>query len=259
MTADRRTIFACFAHPDDELSCVGTLAQHAKQGDKVVAILSDEETLEINGIQDFKNKISPYAGSDATLVLENDQQISVYVRRTEEIPEGKGAIGVTISEMDYVHYPLWQMPFRGIWLGLQTAVSFGFFLILMLWKIIKDLFATGTVPADLAGPVGIGHQVVKQSLLTNDLFSVQNFSFAAIISINLAIMNLLPIPALDGGRAIFIFIEKIVGRKKLKKIEEKANSVGFILLLAMIILISIRDVKTIFIDLKVVDWIKNLF
>ena len=232
-----------------------------KTGNKVVAIINDSQEQKISSIEEFKTHLEPNIGKEVTLIIEDGMEkkdVSVYVRNSEEIPEGKGAIGVTISDMDYIYYPMWQMPFRGIWLGLQTAVSFGIFLIVMLGNIFKDLFLSGTVPADIAGPVGIGHQVVKQSLLTNDLFSVQNFSFAAIISINLAIMNMLPIPALDGGRAIFLFIEKIVGRKKLEKIENKANSVGFILLLGLIILISIRDVKTIFIDNGIAEWFNQL-
>jgi regulator of sigma E protease len=233
-----------------------------KTGDKVIAIINDSKELKISNIEEFKSLLSPNTGKEAVLVIETDSEkkdLPVYVRKDEEIPDGKGAIGVTISDMDYIFYPTWQMPFRGIWLGIQTAVSFGIFILVMLGNMIKDLLLSGTVPPDIAGPVGIGHQVVKQSLLTNDLISVQNFSFAAIISINLAIMNMLPIPALDGGRALFLFIEKIVGRKKLEKIENKANSVGFILLLGLIILFSIRDLKRIFTDSSVIKWFNQLF
>jgi regulator of sigma E protease len=65
------------------------------------------------------------------------------------------------------------------------------------------------------------------------------------LSLNLGIMNLLPIPALDGGRALFIFLEKIFGRKKIIKIEAYANYAGFVLLALLIVLITAKDVGTI--------------
>jgi len=62
------------------------------------------------------------------------------------------------------------------------------------------------------------------------------------ISINLAIMNFLPIPALDGGHVLFLIIEKITGRKPTKEFGEKINNVFFILLIILMIAICYNDI-----------------
>jgi len=64
-----------------------------------------------------------------------------------------------------------------------------------------------------------------------------------IISINLAILNILPFPALDGGRLLFIFIERNVGRKVIPKVETIIHSIGMIILLALILAITIHDIQ----------------
>jgi regulator of sigma E protease len=71
--------------------------------------------------------------------------------------------------------------------------------------------------------------------------------FTGLLSVNLAIMNLLPIPALDGGRALFIMLEKVVGRHRVQKVEGYANYGGFIVLIGLILLITARDVWRLFV------------
>jgi regulator of sigma E protease len=71
-------------------------------------------------------------------------------------------------------------------------------------------------------------------------------SFAGMLSINLAIMNVLPIPPLDGGRAVFILLELVFSRKQLIKAEHYLNYSGYFVLLALIILVTIRDVVRVF-------------
>ena len=65
--------------------------------------------------------------------------------------------------------------------------------------------------------------------------------FAGIISLNLAIFNLLPIPALDGGRLLMIVLEKIVGRKRVSKYEQYVNAVGMGLLILLMIGVTVKD------------------
>ena len=64
-----------------------------------------------------------------------------------------------------------------------------------------------------------------------------------IISVNLAILNILPFPALDGGRLLFIFIEKIIGRKVVPKVEAVIHAVGMIILLVLILAITVHDIQ----------------
>jgi regulator of sigma E protease len=72
--------------------------------------------------------------------------------------------------------------------------------------------------------------------------------FAGVLSINLAVVNVLPIPALDGGRIVFIFLEKALGNRFKPVYEHYANLAGFALLLTLIVLVSLRDVGVILKD-----------
>ncbi|MDQ5938934.1 MAG: regulator of sigma protease, partial [Patescibacteria group bacterium] len=81
--------------------------------------------------------------------------------------------------------------------------------------------------------------------------------FAAILSINLGIINILPFPALDGGRLLFIVIEKIRRKKVSEKVEGIAHNVGFMLLMALVVVITYRDVQKY--GVGFLDKIKNLF
>ena len=76
--------------------------------------------------------------------------------------------------------------------------------------------------------------------------------FAAFVSLNLALLNALPIPALDGGRILFLLIEKIRGKKNNAKLEQYANAIGFMALLLLMLVITVRDVSQL-------ESIKNLF
>ncbi len=107
----------------------------------------------------------------------------------------------------------------------------------------SDMFSGRGVSGDVAGPIGIVHQAQKSDILTSGWMMV--LSFAGMLSINLAVMNVLPIPALDGGRAMFIMLGQLVGQKRIEKLENYANYGGFILLVGLIVLISLRDISRI--------------
>ena len=96
--------------------------------------------------------------------------------------------------------------------------------------------------AEIAGPVGIAN-------LTSQMVSlglVYVLQFAAILSINLAIINLLPIPALDGGRLFLLLIEKIKRKPIKPRTEQLANSISFAVLILLMVIITLRDVIKLF-------------
>jgi regulator of sigma E protease len=139
---------------------------------------------------------------------------------------------------------------------LKSAVAFGVLLLVALGTMFKDLIFSGVVPPDVAGPIGIIHLASRENLLTSGLLSVLNF--AGILSINLAIVNMLPFPALDGGRALFIMIEKAIGGRLKPKLEYWANMTGMAILLTLIVLISIRDLNSVFADEAFQNWFQGL-
>jgi regulator of sigma E protease len=97
------------------------------------------------------------------------------------------------------------------------------------------------VSADVAGPIGIA-QVTGQAVQYGFRAVLE---FMSILSLNLAVLNILPIPALDGGRLAFVFAEKILGRKVKPAFEKQTHQIGMVILLFLILLISFNDIMRI--------------
>lgn len=155
--------------------------------------------------------------------------------------------GFGIVEVVNLRYPWYVAPWYGlrstIQLTGQTFQGFG--------QLIHRLATSGQVGEDLSGPIGIAVLTGQVSRL--GIISI--LQFVALLSISLAVINFLPLPALDGGRAAFIGIEKLLGRPISQRVEQTFHATGFYLLLLLILLISIRDVQR----FSIVSKITNLF
>lgn len=112
----------------------------------------------------------------------------------------------------------------------------------MIFTILGRLFTGKLAFGALSGPVGVLKELGNQAQngLANLLY------FLAYISVNLAVFNLLPIPALDGSKLLTSGIEIITGKKINKKLEEKITMVGFFILLGLILVVSIKDIVNLF-------------
>lgn len=168
----------------------------------------------------------------------------VYIRTEAETPANEGSLGVAFQPVIFVHYPWWEMPVRGTVYGLEESLNLGKEIFKALSKLGTDLVFHGQVSSELAGPVGIVHQAHDSGILNQGFLMV--LSFAAMLSINLAIMNVLPIPPLDGGKALFTVLEVLLARKYLYKAEYWTSYAGYFLLMLLIIFITIRDVIKLF-------------
>jgi regulator of sigma E protease len=226
-------------------------------GSQVVGVEVNNERIAITSTDDFIGSLKDVRGQTVLLELIDGENLPIYVRTEAETPANQGATGVVVADTELRHYPVWEMPFRGMYVGLQSAVRFGQLLTGTLVVMVRDLVTQGVVPQDVAGPFGIAYAVQKENILETGWLSVINF--AAILSINLAIINVLPLPALDGGRAVFILFELLTGRKVKPRIEQVVNTAGFALLLTLIILISFRDLRRVFADQAVKDWFGNVW
>jgi regulator of sigma E protease len=220
----------------------------------VIAIKDGVDTIPVSTNEEVIEAVSVRAGKEITLVTtgtcsgttcqESATEFTTYVRTAEEIPEGEGAIGIAFTDQVFLFYPWYEQLFRGIVVGVQQAVLFGVFILLSLFDLVKNMVQFGQVPGDVAGPVGIVHQAQTQGLFQQGWIMILNFT--GLLSVNLAIMNLLPIPALDGGRALFILLEKVIGKHRVQKVEGYANYGGFMLLIGLIVLITARDIWRLF-------------
>ena len=117
----------------------------------------------------------------------------------------------------------------------------------MVWRLVIGQ----PVSLDVSGPVGIAVLTGQVAQLGFDYL----LRFAAMLSVNLAIINALPIPALDGGRILFVLIEKLKGSPVSRKVEQQAHNIGFVFLIALMILVTARDVA----KFDIFEKIKNIF
>ncbi|MCR5134420.1 MAG: RIP metalloprotease RseP [Clostridiales bacterium] len=107
-----------------------------------------------------------------------------------------------------------------------------------MYGVLKQLFTGGVSAKELSGPVGIVY-IVNQTVKTGLLNMIY---LMALISLNLGIMNLLPFPALDGGRLVFVVIRKLTGKRVTDEMEAKVNIAGFLVLIALMLYVTWNDI-----------------
>ena len=199
-----------------------------------------KENIAYFNIETFVKQVDAFKGKEIemTLVAKNGTESIVKVTPRLNPPAGEGALGVALSNIEMKMYPIWERPFRGVWVGVGESWSWGKEIANNLGTVMLGIVTGKGVPKDVAGPIGI-YQVSKEMYKVGWVAVLQ---FMAILSINLAILNVMPFPALDGGRIFFLGVEMIIGKKLKNKIEGYVHSVGMIFLLGLMVLITVRDV-----------------
>ena len=165
---------------------------------------------------------------------------SVNIEVRENPPEGEGSMGVAISntEMEKV---AWYRIDKGIVAGFKEAYYWGKIIAGGVTKMIGGL-VVGRVPKDVSGPIGM-YEATSAINKNQGILAV--IHFFGIVSVNLAIVNVLPFPALDGGRIIFVIYEMITKKRANPRLETTINNVGMMILLGLILIITISDVSRI--------------
>jgi regulator of sigma E protease len=202
-------------------------------GDTILSINGQQ----LNSSLDAYRLIQLNLGKEIILLIEHEDatQEDLAVTPRWKPPEGsRGAVGFLINttERDIVKqsYPFWQ----AIPLGAKTSIEN---FILFKNGIISMII--GAVPVELAGPVGIAQMSVEVARAGISPL----LEFAAFLSMNLAIINLFPLPALDGGRLAFISLEWIRRGKRISpKREALVHMIGFAMLILFFAIITYRDI-----------------
>lgn len=204
----------------------------------IVTVLEGQE---IRNLGELIERTQALQGQEISMSLERgDQQIAVRLTPRVQPPEGEGAMGVTIVmqpgyEIRTIRYPIWEAGYLGareVWMTLVLIIT-GF----------MRMFRVGISPGDITGPVGIFQMsgVIAQTGVVNLM------RFTSFFSVNLFILNLLPLPALDGGRIAFILLERIRGGKRVAPQQEGfVHFIGLLVLLALMVVISYFDILRIF-------------
>lgn len=203
-----------------------------------------DRIVEMQGIKDpsidqVQQIVSQYAGQEVNVEVDRaGQKIKAYVLVRENPPEGEGATGVSLASTGLIKAPWWKAP----WVGLTRTWDMLVAILVQFWALIGQLFQHGNAGDTLTGPIGIAVYTNEATQLGLPYF----LEFMALISINLAIINILPLPALDGGRILFVGLEKIFGRRSLGKIEHYTHTAGFVALIALMVFITLHDVHKYF-------------
>ncbi len=220
----------------------------------ILAFKVNEQWVEVRAISEIQNLANQHAGETlslrTTLPCENErcplayEEKSIYIRQQAEIPEGEGAMGIVFTDVVFKKYPWYLMPLMTIVHAFKQAFALAYLILQSLWQIIIDLLSGRGLQQEVAGPIGIIDQANTYGFFRGGFLNILNF--AALLSINLGIMNLLPIPALDGGRALLILLEKVFQRKKIEQIAHYLNYFGYVSLLVLMILVSFNDIRNLF-------------
>ena len=209
-----------------------------KNGDVIIAINGQYPTETAD--TDIYSSVSALigaAGNDFVMTVERSgAQLDLAVGDAFSSTENRTVIGITISGLveDYRHLNV-----------LQAAAGSGEYLVLIVKATaqgIAGMFKHGIHSGDISGvvgTVGIMVDVARESM-------INLVNIAVILSLSLGLFNLIPFPALDGGRLLFLLIEAIIRRPLNRKVEAIVNAVGLALLLTLMIVVTISDVVGLF-------------
>ncbi len=165
------------------------------------------------------------------------EPIKIEIKTSGDIVSNKKAIGVSLDNIGILKLPIHKAFVEAIFTTKDILVS----ITVGIFKFLSGAFSSSSIK-DVSGPVGIA-KVVREA---SDLGIIYIVNLTALISLNLAVLNLLPFPALDGGRIFFIFLEAITRKKIKPSVLNLANGIGFIILISLMVLVTLKDLKILF-------------
>jgi regulator of sigma E protease len=208
---------------------------------EIAGIKVGDTLRQFNKVKEVQEFTEEYAGQEVTLTIgRGGRTFEVSLVPRLDPPEDEKAIGVVLARTAIKSYPWYQAPIKGIE---ATVESTGIIIITLAEVSGGFLLGKGLPPGvQLVGPIGIGSLMIQFAGLGINYY----LHFIAVISIYLAIFNILPIPALDGGKLVFLGIEAVKKKPVSPKIEQRITAVFFTLLIVLIVWITINDIIRLF-------------
>lgn len=230
-----------FKNPEIEIAKVAKDSPADQVGlrtwDVIEQAKAENSEITTNKVGELINFIDVHKGQNLTLIIKRGKQIlNVNLVPRINPPSGEGPIGIEPVRVDFRVYPWNEAIVKGFVVTgnetLQIVFTFG--------SLISRLVRHVPIPK---GEVQVGSVVIIAKYLVYALESgINNFlTILASISIFLALFNVLPIPALDGGKILFLIIEKVKGKPINQKVEEKVTTFFFVLIMTLGVLLIIRD------------------
>jgi len=206
-------------------------------GDTLISIAYKDKTVTIRSTEDLIQSTKTFADREATLkVNRSGKEISVSIVPRSNPPKGEGSLGVVIEQkIEMIRHPWYSAPYYGFIESVSMTKTIGYEIL----KIPAQLISKQSTDVQFTGPIGIA-KVIGEARRFGITALMQ---ITTILSLNLAVINILPFPALDGGRQVFIFYEWITGKRTNQNLEHYLNLIGIILLLVLSAVITIFDIQ----------------
>jgi regulator of sigma E protease len=208
-----------------------------KSADTIKEVKIGDSVTQINKIADFQKITEENKGKEITITVNrNGQNLNFNLVPRVSPPAGEGSVGIGLDRMATLikKYPWYLAPVQGVVYTWQTTVN----ALVGFYQVLANLVSGKGAPegASFAGPLGITVFLANAASYGAGFF----LYFIGLISVFIAIFNLFPIPALDGGKLIFLLIEKIKGKPVSAKVEQSITVVFFLLLITLSIFITVK-------------------
>ena len=167
-------------------------------------------------------------------MVRGDEELTLKITPRKEHSEDQGPMGIAISDFEEKTYPWYKAPFWGTY----EAFKLSWVLVKGIGQTLWRLITFQPIKEQIAGPVGIA-QITGKAVKFGKMAVLE---LLGLLSLNLAVINVLPFPALDGGRLLFVGIEVATGKKIRAKWERIAHQIGMTILLTLLLLVTISDV-----------------
>jgi regulator of sigma E protease len=215
------------------------LAAGLHPADAIVGFRDGHTIVPVVSPEDVQKYAFAHAGKQAIIVVERGgmvQEMPITLRIPTK--EAQGPIGISLALTGEVSYP-WH---EALWRGAQATWQLTMATLDGYRGMLVALVTSGSVASGITGPIGIA-TLTGQAAQAGISYLIQ---FVAMISINLAVLNIMPFPALDGGRLALVVWERIRGRALAHRTEQLINAAGFAVLLLLMVAVTMRDVVQFF-------------
>ena len=204
-----------------------------KGGDIILGISSSADSLNSPKVETTQKFIASHEEVNLTYQRGTETKTTT-VRGIEGVIPGRLAIGISMDIVGTLKLPIHE----ALYAGVKTTAFMTVAMAVGILDFFKNIFIGQASLGEISGPVGIVGIVSDAS----HLGFIHLLSLTAIISINLAIINLVPFPALDGGRLLFLLIEAIKRSPIKPSVANAANGIGFLILIAFMVFVTFHDV-----------------
>ena len=208
-------------------------------GDEIKEYLNETETVtvvdeDITDVAAFVHA-SGTTEKDVTFVVLRDSEFEIITITPEIGIVGENyGVGIALDRVGELKLPV----HKALWFGVKNTIAFTGAIFDGFWQLIS-----GKISADnVSGPVGIVKQVGEASSVGLSYL----IGFTALLSLNLAVLNFIPFPALDGGRMLVIVIESIIKKRLHPKVVNWVNIVGFFVLILLMVVVTVNDIVKLF-------------